>query len=64
MLMGPPFRILTGGLFLRDKPVSAARACTKMHLPANGQSGRRPSCSILARARQITFANCSKHSIL
>ena len=26
--------------FLCDKPVSAARAHTKMHLPANGQSSR------------------------
>ena len=33
-------RIRSADPFLCDKPVSASRACTKMHLPANGQSGR------------------------
>lgn len=47
-LQARPVSVLFG---MRDKQVSAARACAKMHIPANGQlangqSGRRSSCPI------------------
>ena len=46
-------RIRSADPFLCDKPVSASRACTKMHLPANGQSGRRISCPIEVRRAEL-----------
>lgn len=42
-LQARPVSVLFG---MCDKQVSAARACAKMHIPANGQSGRRSSCPI------------------
>ena len=46
-------RIRSADPFLCDKPVSASRACTKMHLSANGQSGRMFSCPIEVRRAEL-----------
>ena len=46
--------LVTMAFFLCDCPVSEARASAKMLLPANGQSGRKPSYSIVRSCANIS----------